>query len=130
MDKVKELLSDNLYLAGNIQNQIEIGVNELQQNKFDNFFHARNHGDFKNVINKYQSSIKRLKVYLGKETRQAEELNHHFQKMEFLSWAFYTADMNELALNEILNQWIEEFKKGEILVQQYVNNEFDLIYKN
>lgn len=130
LDKVKELLSNNLYLAGNIQNQIEIGVNELQQKNFNNLFLARNHGDLKNVINEYQSSIKRLNVYLGKETIQAEELSDHFRKMELLSWGFYTANINESALNENLDQWIKEFKKGEILVQKYVNNEFNLIYKN
>lgn len=130
LDKVKELLSENLYLAGNMQNQIEISVNELQHKSFNNLYLARNHGDLKNVINEYQSSIKRLNVYLGKETRQAEELNHHFREMELLSWGFYTANMDGLALNETLRQWIKEFKKGEILVQRYVNNEFDSIYKN
>lgn len=130
LDKVKELISDNLYLAGNIQNQIEIGINEIRQQKFNNFFHSRSHGDFKIVLNNYQSSINCLRVYLGNETRHSEELNKHFRKMQLLSWSLYTADMHEPALNESLDQWVKEFKVGEILVQNYLNDEVKIIYKD
>lgn len=130
LDKIKELVSDNLYLAGNIQNQIEIGINEIRQQKFNDFFHSRYHGDFKIVLNNYQSSINRLKVYLGNENRHAQELNKHFRRMQLLSWSLYTANMHEPALSESLDQWIKEFKVGEILVQNYLNDELKLIYED
>jgi len=130
LDKIKELVSDNLYLAGNIQNQIEIGINEIRQQKFNDFFHSRHHGDFKIVLNNYQSSINRLKVYLGNENRHSQELNKHFRRMQLLSWSLYTANMHEPALSESLDQWIKEFKVGEILVQNYLNDELKLIYED
>ncbi|ENV13141.1 hypothetical protein KTI62_00795 [Acinetobacter schindleri] len=130
LDKIKELVSDNLYLAGNIQNQIEIGINEIRQQKFNDFFHSRHHGDFKIVLNNYQSSINRLKVYLGNENRHAQELNKHFRRMQLLSWSLYTANMHEPALSESLDQWIKEFKVSEILVQNYLNDELKLIYED
>lgn len=49
--------------------------------------------------------------------------------MQLLSWSLYTADMNELALSDSLDQWVKEFKVGEILVQNYLNDEFKSIYK-
>jgi hypothetical protein len=130
LDKIKELVSDNLYLAGNIQNQIEIGINEIRQQKFNDFFHSRHYGDFKIVLNNYQSSINRLKVYLGNENRHAQELNKHFRRMQLLSWSLYTANMHEPALSESLDQWIKEFKVSEILVQNYLNDELKLIYED
>ncbi|MEQ0923603.1 hypothetical protein ABLT40_07295 [Acinetobacter schindleri] len=130
LDKIKELVSDNLYLAGNIQNQIEIGINEIRQQKFNDFFHSRHHGDFKIVLNNYQSSINRLKVYLGNENRHAQELNKHIRRMQLLSWSLYTANMHEPALSESLDQWIKEFKVGEILMQNYLNDELKLIYED
>lgn len=129
LQRIKELIGDNLYLAGNVQNQIEIGISEIQQQKFDNFFHSRHHGDFKILLNNYQSSINRLRVYLGNETQHSEKLNKHFRKMQLLSWSLYTAGMNELALSDSLDQWVKEFKVGEILVQNYLNDELKNIYK-
>jgi len=81
------------------------------------------------LLNNYQSSINRLRVYLGNETQHSEKLNKHFRKMQLLSWSLYTADMNELALSDSLDQWVKEFKVGEILVQNYLNDELKSIYK-
>lgn len=81
------------------------------------------------MLNNYQSSINRLRVYLGNETQHSEKLNKHFRKMQLFSWSLYTADMNELALSDSLDQWVKEFKVGEILVQNYLNDELKSIYK-
>jgi hypothetical protein len=130
LDTVRELISDNLYLAGNIQNQVEIGLNEIRKEKYNNFFQSRNHGDFKIALNNYQSSIKRIRVYLGNGTQYSSELNQHFQKMLLLSWDLYTADMHLPALSTSLDEWSREIRRGESLVEKYLNEEFKRIYQN
>lgn len=123
------MIANNLFLAGNLQNQIEIGIEEIRIGSPDKFYHSRNFGEFKAVLNSYQSSINQLTVYLGNDSSYSDDLKKYFRKMQLLSWNFYTADINENALRSSLDYWCGEYKIGLDLIEAYLKYEFDKIHK-
>ena len=130
LDKVRDLIGENLYLAGNLQNQIEIAIKEIGERMPDKFFHSRNFGEFKTTLNSYQSSINKIMVYLDNDDSQYyKELNEHLRKIQLLSWNLYTADLNIDALRSGLEDWVSEYKYGKQIIQDYLKHEFDKIYK-
>ncbi|MBP8064309.1 MAG: hypothetical protein KAY38_04865 [Acinetobacter sp.] len=130
LDKVRDLIGENLYLAGNLQNQIEIAIKEIGERMPDKFFHSRNFGEFKTTLNSYQSSINKIMVYLDNDDSQHyKQLNEHLRKIQLLSWNLYTADINIDALRLGLKDWESEYKYGKQIIQNYLKHEFDKIYK-